>query len=494
MKIISDNNFCSEFVTWGGSVVVRVILFTVMFLGSVSVSMAACNYPGYVPSDCDRGCVCVSPLILKAPSPFCEPATKEGFVIWDLMANEVPECCEEGPPPEDPILIITINCVEGVLEPDDGISWDIAGEFSFTISTNIDCSSGSKPFYARITKPGKYRVIATIDETCIKTQYIHAAWVDLDIDSDHTTDFGGPERTPFEDEIEASGPSPVSLMMNVSRLITYGNAGLVLLPTVRANAPVTFANLTTWNNAQTAVRHANDTARTLTPANGVFYYNGEPQNAHVFLQYWHFEIGSYGVSNPIWDNSFFWHEGDWEMMQVCVSEKDSSAPSVKAKWIKPFSVTASQHYQGQTLRWDPVGTAPGNRNQDYVGKTGAYRPQIYIARNTHATYFSPNMWFRFSTGAGADGLPYLASRTRANIDDRTGNTPYAYTLGYLHGHILSTWAGFWGRTGTLNHGPQGPGFSAYGTAGALKYSNPRGFNNFYLKSGSNNTADPAYVP
>jgi len=194
------------------------------------------------------------------------------------------------------------------------------------------------------------------------------------------------------------------------------------------------------------------------------------------------------------DDTFFWHEGDWEMMQIAVSELDTTSASLKAKWMEPRSATASQHYQGQTLRWDSVGNGPGTRNQDFVGKAGVYRPDVYIALNTHATYFSPNMWFRFGTGPGASGWPYQASPQWNQIDDRTGNTAYSYSLQYLHGHTLAAWQGFWGKTGGVDHGPRGPGWSEYGTTGQRKFANPRGFNNFYLKSGTDNTDDPAFIP
>ena len=173
-----------------------------VFFGAVFLILPAQTFGANCPpeDDCDDGgCVCEN-LLLEVPSPFCEPATNRGDVVWVLQSEE---------PQDGPFVELGITCLGGSLEPGDGVSWNIAGEFSPTIWTNTYCITGKGSFYVRITKPGKYMVKAKIPgTTCIKTQYIDAAWVDLDIDSDHTTDFGGPERTSFEDEIEISGPSP----------------------------------------------------------------------------------------------------------------------------------------------------------------------------------------------------------------------------------------------------------------------------------------------
>jgi hypothetical protein len=144
------------------------ILGAIFLLPPPQNSNAACNYPGYDPEDCVT-CDCewlnLAPLLV-----ICE-RTNANVVAWGGTVNEVPECCED----ETPSLGLTINihCVEGVLEPDDGISWEEIGPFEPVIGDFVPCS-GEKPFYVRITKPGKYRVIATISEICIETQYIDA--------------------------------------------------------------------------------------------------------------------------------------------------------------------------------------------------------------------------------------------------------------------------------------------------------------------------------
>jgi pimeloyl-ACP methyl ester carboxylesterase len=173
------------------------IIAAIFLLPPPQNTNAACNPPD---DDCDGGCSCEN-LILEAPSPFCEPATNVGNVVWVLKS--------EGSLSDTPLILEIICLGGGSPEYGDGLSWNIDGEFSFIISTNTYCEPGTAQYYVRITKPGKYRVKAWIpDTTCIKTQYIDAAWVDLDIDSDHTTDFGGPQLDDFEDEIEDNGPSP----------------------------------------------------------------------------------------------------------------------------------------------------------------------------------------------------------------------------------------------------------------------------------------------
>jgi len=176
------------------------ILGAIFFLPPPQDSNAGSNQPCLPEDDCDGGCSCEN-LILEAPSPFCEPATNVGNVVWDLKS--------EGSL-SDPPLILDIICLGGGSpEYGDGLSWNIDGAFSFIISTNTYCEPGTAQYYVRITKPGKYRVKAWIPgTTCVKTQYIHAAWADLDIDSDHTTDFGGPEHSPLEDSIEGDSPGP----------------------------------------------------------------------------------------------------------------------------------------------------------------------------------------------------------------------------------------------------------------------------------------------
>lgn len=162
----------------------------------------------------------------------------------------------------------------------------------------------------------------------------------------------------------------------------------------------------------------------------------------------------------------------------------------KARWLAGFSVSASQHFRGQTLRWDEKGNGPALRDQDYVGKTGFYRPNIYIANRTHATYFRPNAAFRFALTTG-DCLAYLDAPETDQRDDFTGNIPFSYRLIRLSGTILENWEGSWSTQGVIPN-LRSPRFREAG--GRVMLTNPRGFNNRFLKSGSDNSTDPAFIP
>jgi hypothetical protein len=103
---------------------------------------------------------------------------------------------------------------------------------------------------------------------------------------------------------------------------------------------------------------------------------------YIFVQYWFF-MGTSFIVTPIPDLELIrGHEGDWEMAQVAVKKEQSGGTLI------PRAVTASQHYYGQTLRWDRIGVDFSSPNQDYVSRNG-FRPDVYVAKNTHAIYFRP---------------------------------------------------------------------------------------------------------
>jgi hypothetical protein len=74
------------------------------------------------------------------------------------------------------------------------------------------------------------------------------------------------------------------------------------------------------------------------------------------IQYWFFYAFNGGDLNR--------HEGDWEMVQVVLSEGH------------PSQVMYSQHYSGQSALWRQV-----DKNGDHV--------KVYVARGSHANYIKP---------------------------------------------------------------------------------------------------------
>ena len=97
---------------------------------------------------------------------------------------------------------------------------------------------------------------------------------------------------------------------------------------------------------------------------------GHSGGNYCFIQYWMYETASYTPYNtPIYGHTF-WHEGDWEMLQICI-KLNHVIPNTtlkKRSWFFPYAATASQHYYGQTLAWRIDNCAKTNEilAQEYV--------------------------------------------------------------------------------------------------------------------------------
>jgi hypothetical protein len=108
----------------------------------------------------------------------------------------------------------------------------------------------------------------------------------------------------------------------------------------------------------------------------------EDPTGHWWLQYWFFYV--YNDFNLI--GNFFkagLHEGDWEMIQLRLDESQ----------VPDYAVYA-QHKEAEVRRWHQVDVVPGTE-----------RPFVYVARGSHASYFSPGKhplgpaWWDFADGA-----------------------------------------------------------------------------------------------
>jgi hypothetical protein len=144
---------------------------------------------------------------------------------------------------------------------------------------------------------------------------------------------------------------------------------------------------------------------------------------YVFVHYWMYETCSHTPYNSIglWPNNIYWHEADWEMVQIAIQLRFPEDISDKSRWIMPYAATASQHYYGQTLAWrldnseetDDVTAA----EQRYVATTeDGNRIKIYIAENSHAIYFRSG---RISTPESEKGV---------GIQDQYDMESYAYDM------------------------------------------------------------------
>ena len=262
---------------------------------------------------------------------------------------------------------------------------------------------------------------------------------------------------------EFSGPVDVNIMMDHADLISSSTTPDPVVET----SPLDFGMLSNHDDNDFYQDIEND-FRDSSMGTKMVFSRGKIQDQHVFLQYWHFEPSS---STP--ELLTFFHEGDWEMFQVAIN---TNTPSVK-----PMAVSASQHFYGQTIRWDSIGNGPNSQDQDYVEKVG-YRPKVYIARETHATYFREG-FFRTKPGTDNHGSYYNPAPNALSADDETGNVLYNYTLSTFYSSMISHWKGLWGAPlPILGDGPPSP---ARGTTAVIdRWNDPKGFNNFYRKLSS----------
>jgi len=221
---------------------------------------------------------------------------------------------------------------------------------------------------------------------------------------------------------------------------------------------------------------------------------------NIFLQFWMFEKFSkrcylsfstnedieYDSPNP------YWHEGDVEFMQVALQLRDENLPCKKVYWLKPIAATASQHYWGQTLPWNPpkeIIKGGGFPGQDYIIKQGA-RPVIYIAEGSHATYFisqdmiKTSLFARLGTQIQYEIPKFSYDRTYPNeLMDK-------YMLIPLEEEVpFDLFRGRWGATlpsPSSQSGPHGPPLRANHRpdgSGLIVRDHPVEFHNRCLKDG-----------
>lgn len=140
----------------------------------------------------------------------------------------------------------------------------------------------------------------------------------------------------------------------------------------------------------------------------------------TIIQYWMFYAFNRGTQNQ--------HEGDWEMVQVVLSND------------KPSQVMYSQHHTGQKAFWDQV------------EKQGSHI-KVYVSRGSHANYFR--------SYSGVIGL--ANDHVGANGDILY---PSDYDLEVLETQPWLDFAGLWGWAGTTEE--------EYTTASLLGQTGPHG--------------------
>ena len=153
------------------------------------------------------------------------------------------------------------------------------------------------------------------------------------------------------------------------------------------------------------------------------------------VQYWMFYAFNKGSLNI--------HEGDWEMVQVVLSNE------------KPTEVMYSQHHSGQKATWDQV-----EREGDHI--------KVYVARGSHANYLRS---YSGVIGAASDTLGANGKVLSVNEYSLDSLDPQEH--GWLN------FEGRWGEFRSINDvalervGPQGP---MYREEGAI-WSSPVSWGN-----------------
>ena len=125
----------------------------------------------------------------------------------------------------------------------------------------------------------------------------------------------------------------------------------------------------------------------------------------------------------------------------------------KARWLRPFSGTASQHYYGQTLPWRMTsgadGPADSPQTQFWVQHdANNERPSVFVAEGTHATYFRHGI---FNVERSPDALRTMGTQiqytTVGGMDvsyeeaEATALTIHTWTL---PDNDFENWMGLWG--------------------------------------------------
>jgi hypothetical protein len=125
----------------------------------------------------------------------------------------------------------------------------------------------------------------------------------------------------------------------------------------------------------------------------------------VWLQYW-----LWWLHNPKMYGRTGQHEGDWEMAQVAYAGDT------------PICVTLSQHHSGQGVMWWDVEVRDG-------------RPVVYVARDSHANYFTP---------------------VHGHIDVADGKGEVLADLPWRELGPWRGWKGRWGHSTGRGDSPQSP--------------------------------------
>ncbi len=173
-------------------------------------------------------------------------------------------------------------------------------------------------------------------------------------------------------------------------------------------------------------QHAADAHRNARNRDRVHGHAQRDDQGRLWLQYWFFYYyNDFQLAGPLISGGN--HEGDWELIQILLDANEL-----------PVQAVYAQHKGGESRPWAQVPKAGADPNS----------PAVYVARGSHAAYFSAGshwtgVWFDNADGKGPHITPTLVV---------LGDAQPGWPL----------WPGFWGDTKPAgspidSSSPRGPG-------------------------------------
>lgn len=148
----------------------------------------------------------------------------------------------------------------------------------------------------------------------------------------------------------------------------------------------------------------------------------EADSPVVWLQYWMFYYHNPPINAA--NTDFGEHEGDWEFVQIAYDMTSN----------RPLLASYNQHNGAETCAWDGVSLAL---------PSGRPAPVVFVARNSHASYFS----------RGTYNLEVVAGEFGDDI--ALGEEGTELTLHGLMDTPWQSWQGTWGDTQADDSWPLG---------------------------------------
>ncbi len=168
----------------------------------------------------------------------------------------------------------------------------------------------------------------------------------------------------------------------------------------------------------------------------VVYYRVAEIDGWVTVQYWLFYVyNDAPFSNLVYDGD---HEGDWEGIQLWFAPYVDIS-DIALGTVEPSEVGFAAHERGTYPSW-------------LVSYVDGYRPEVYVAEGTHASYHAPGEWaIRAKKEVLGKDLD-LGDVCTVDDEARRGVKLEQYRLESVANASWLSWDGRWGADG----GPQGP--------------------------------------